>query len=228
MVHYGHGQAGLSRAGATSNDDQVSLLEPSQQPVQVDEARGHPYGLPAMVVQVLDTIVVVGQYCPQGHQLPLDAALSHTEDELLGLIQDPVFIVGSLVRHARDLRRSADQSAQSGRPLHDAPIVLCVDRRGDHVDERSEIAGPSHMLQLPATLEFVTERHEIGRLALLVQVNDGPVDQAMGLAVEVVGAQERGDFEKGIRIDQQAAQDRLLGFYVLWRQPGCCHRRPTP
>jgi hypothetical protein len=59
-----------------------------------------------------------------------------------------------------------------------------------------------------------------------VEVKYGLIDEAMGLAIEIVGAQKRGNANDSVAINQEASQNRLFSFYVLGRQPVNDHGRP--
>ena len=43
-------------------------------------------------------------------------------------------------------------------------------------------------------------------------------DSRVSLAVEVLGVQEIGDLDDRVSIDEDRAEDGLLGIQVLWRQ----------
>src|SRR6185295_7837298 len=63
------------------------------------------------------------------------------------------------------------------------------------------------------------------RLAPLEEVEDGRVDAAVGLAVEVLGPQEFGDLDDGIAVDEDRAEHGLLGLEAL-RWKAVDHRSP--
>jgi hypothetical protein len=58
---------------------------------------------------------------------------------------------------------------------------------------------------LPTPLKFIAEGDQIRWLASFVEVEYRFIDEAMGLAVEIFGAQESGDFKDGVTIEKEAA-----------------------
>ena len=85
---------------------------------------------------------------------------------------------------------------------------------------RSSTAGAAaDRVELAGLLEVLDERQRVDRLAERVEVEHRLVDEAVGLAVEVLGLEalvddQRG--ERGVR-QQDGAEDRLLGLEVLRR-----------
>ncbi len=101
-------------------------------------------------------------------------------------VHDLVDVVGLFVRQRRDLAGRVDEAAQGGGALDDVSVVLDVDGGGDAVDQRGDVGRAAHLLEDVAALQFVHQGNEVGRLAALVQIQDGAVDPAILLAVEVL------------------------------------------
>ena len=114
--------------------------------------------------------------------------------ELLGPVDHLVDVLRFVIGQGGDLPGRADQPAQGGRAFDDAGVVLDMDGRGGVVDELGDVACPTDLLELIASLHFVTERDKIGRLAAFVQVEDGLVDPAVLFAVEILGRQGSRQF----------------------------------
>ena len=97
-------------------------------------------------------------------------------------------VAGVLVAELGDLVADADEGAQHALLAHDAGVVGGVGRRrhelGQGVDELAA-AGP---LEHAVALELGAERDDVDLLALVVEREDGAVDEAVRVAVEVVGA----------------------------------------
>jgi len=74
---------------------------------------------------------------------------------------------------------------------------------GHGVYQGSQIISSPCLLQLPTPFQLITEGHEIRWLAALMQVYDRSVYQAMSFAVEIFGAEKRGDLEDGFRINEE-------------------------
>ena len=67
-------------------------------------------------------------------------------------------------------------------------------------------------------LERLGDGHDVDRLAALEQVEHRRVDRAVGLPVEVLRAQELGDLDDRVPVDQDRAEHGLLGLEALRRQ----------
>ena len=74
----------------------------------------------------------------------------------------------------------------------------------------------SSRLSLP--LEDLADGDDVDRLAPLVEIQDGGVDGAVVLAIEVVRLEELRDLDDRVLVDEQGTQDRLLGLDGLGRQ----------
>jgi hypothetical protein len=62
---------------------------------------------------------------------------------------------------------------------------------------------------------------DVDRLALLVEVHDGGVNEAVAVHVEVVGRDDVGDFDDGVFFDQDGAEQAGFGFDILrWDAAG--------
>ncbi len=73
----GQDQARLPHARPAGYDDQIRLLKPTQDLIQIGEAGGNAAQFPLMLVQVLDLIEVVAQEPPDRDQIPCQALLSN-------------------------------------------------------------------------------------------------------------------------------------------------------
>ena len=73
-------------------------------------------------------------------------------------------------------------------------------------------------VELAALLELFGEGDGVDRLAAIVKVSDGRVDDLMRIAVEVFGAQEHHDVVKWLVVEQNAAESAPLGFEILGRK----------
>ena len=89
---------------------------------------------------------------------------------------------------------------------------------GVSFDEARQVGPAADRLELLAPLERLGDRDDVDRLAPLEQVEDRRVDRAVGLAVEVLGAQELGDLDDRVAVDEDRAEHRLLGLETLRRQ----------
>jgi hypothetical protein len=92
-----------------------------------------------------------------------------------------------------------------------------MDGGGRLVREAGQIRATTDRLKVVGALECLGDGDDVDRLAPFEQVEDGRVDPAVCLPVEVVGAEELRDLHDGITIDEDGAEDRLLGLDTLRR-----------
>ena len=123
-----------------------------------------------------------------------------------------------VVADGGDLAGGADQVAQDGLALDDPAVVDGVDRRGRQVDERRQVGRAADLLQRVVAGQDLRDGDDVHRLAPLVQLEDGLVDGAVGLAVEVRRPQEVRHLDDRVAVDQQGAEHRLLGLDRLRRE----------
>ena len=204
----------LPYARSRRQDHQIRLLEPAQQFVELGEAGGHAHDIALVPVEVVDAIDHAVHDLADGDQIAADAALRDVEDELLGPVHHLVDIIRLFIGQRGDLPGGADQPAEDGRALDDVGIVLDVDGRGDAVDQRRDVGRAAHLVQDVAPFQLVHQGDEVGRLALLVQVEDRLIDPAVLLPIKIVDLKKRGDLDDRIGIDEQGAKDGLLGFRI--------------
>ena len=84
--------------------------------------------------------------------------------------------------------------------------------------ERPEIREPPHVIELLDRAARFGQCHDVGGLALADELRDVAVYEAMGFAVEVVRRDDIADFVRGVVVEQQAAQHRLLRLDGVRRQ----------
>ena len=74
------------------------------------------------------------------------------------------------------------------------------------------------MLELVPTLQDLRDGDNVHWLAPLVQVEHRAVDLGVLDAVEIVRAEDLGDLDDRITVDEEGAKNRLLGLDGLRRQ----------
>ena len=111
-----------------------------------------------------------------------------------------------------------DQVAEDRLALDDPGVLRGMDGGGRLVREAREVGAPADRVELLTPLERLGDGHDVDRLAALEEVEDGRVDPPVGLAVEVLGAEELGHLDDRIAIDEDGAKDRLFGLETLGRQ----------
>jgi hypothetical protein len=165
-----------------------------------------------VLVEVLEAVVRLPEQGGQRLEAARGAVLADLEQDALGPVDGDLGVVRFLVADRGDLAGCRDQVAQDRLALDDAPVVLDVHRRRHRVHQRREVGGTAHRLQPVAPGELLPQGHEVDGLALAVKPQHRLIDVRMLLAVEVRRAQELGDLQNRIRVDQDRAEDALLGF----------------
>jgi hypothetical protein len=87
-----------------------------------------------------------------------------------------------------------------------------VDRGWDRIEEGGQIGDAADLVEPLFSREFVGEGEEVRRLPPVVEVENRLIDQPVRAVVEVVRFDDRGNLDDRIAIDQQTAEDRLLGL----------------
>jgi len=147
-----------------------------------------------------------------------DLVFRNFEDGVLRLVEDVVDIHARVVALVEDLRRRADQPPQDALFLDDLDVIGNVGRRRDIVHQRREVGRSPDLIDPLLVLEDVAERNQVARFAAFGKVDDRLEDLPVRVAVKV-GRGERLQHRVQRRVVQQdAPQDRLLGFQVLGRQ----------
>jgi hypothetical protein len=104
--------------------------------------------------------------------------------------------------------------------------VLGVDRRRDRVHQGGEVRGAADRVELVPAAELVAQRHEVYRLALSVKREHRLIDGGVLRAVEIDRPQEVADLEDGVGVDEDRAEDALLGLDRLRCQLVDAHATP--
>ena len=153
-----------------------------------------------------------------GEKPGVDALLADREELGLGAIDGLLDLGRVLVPDPGDPARGPDEIAQDRLALDDPRVLRGVDRGRGLVAEAGEVGTPADRLELLAPLERLRDGDDVDRFTAFEQVDDGGVDPAVGLAIEVLGPQELGDLDHGIAVDEDRAEHGLLGFETLRRQ----------
>ena len=146
------GEAGLAHAGAAGDDDQVPLVQPLGDAVEVDEA-GRDAGehAPRPLFDLLQRRV---EDVAQQGEAALDRLLAEAEDRLLGAPEGGLGVEPAVQAVADDLARRLDEAPADGALLDDldvgvdAPDVREVEVQAGQVGETTDGAELVLLLQL--------------------------------------------------------------------------------
>ena len=131
----------------------------------------------------------------------------------LGLVEQRLDVApGRIERIAGDFVADGDQLAQHGTLAHDLGVAPDVGGRGRVVGDLAEIGEATGLIDLVRLFDGLKHRHHVGRTAHLDQLADVAEDAAMVVAVEIGLAHHVADAVPGGIVEQQAADQRLLGL----------------
>ena len=142
------------------------------------------------------------------------------------LEQPPLGILDLLLRRHVDRRvigdvdhvlADRDQRAPRGEIVDGAAIVAGVDDGDGFGGEAGEIVRDRHVADLLVGRQEGLDRHRIGHLAHADELGRNLEDLAVQRLVEMAGLQEIRDPVEGVVVDQDRAEQRLLGLDVVGR-----------
>ncbi len=210
-------QGRLPHCGSAGDDDQVTGLKAGCLGVEVGEPGRHPGDIRRIraLEQFLDALDDLGQ-----QRLDLleslsaaSALLGDLEDLGLGLVEDLLRLAPGGVQGARgDLVAGRDQAAQHRALAHDLRVATDVGGRRRVLGERVQVDEAAGVVSLAGIAQRLVDRDRVRGLAAIDQPADGPEDQLVVLPVEVGNADQVGNAVPGSVVDQQPAQDGLLGL----------------
>ena len=210
-------QAGLADGGARCDQDEVGLLQARGECVEVREAGADATDLAFVLVQVVEPVVGAVQQGLQRSEAGFDPLLADREELRLGTVDDLADVTLFFVADAGDLAGGADEVPQYALALHDAGVLDSVEGRGREVDEARQVGRATDLVEMTLPFEDLAHGDDVDRLATLVELQHRCVDRAVVLAIEVLGLQQLGYLDDRVLVDEQRAQDGLLGFDGLRR-----------
>ena len=219
-----HREGGLSDGGSRSEDDEVAALEASERAVDVGESGGD--GGVAVVARVggVDAGEVLVEHLAEGDEVAGGVGVADAEEDVFGLLEGEIDVGGVGVADGCDVGGGLDESAQGGRLVDDLGVVLGVEGGGHAGDEGAEVGLSADALEALLEEELAGDADLVDGLAALVEGVAGFVAVAVGLAVEVLGADERRYAVDRLPVDEQGADDRLFRVGVMWWELLRVHR----
>src|SRR5450756_1099436 len=217
----GEGQGRLADAGPRREDDEIGFLEAARELVDALETAGDAAHA-VIALQGVEVLEVADQDLFDVLELGHTPLLLDGEDLLLAAVEELVGVAGVLIAELRDLVADADEGAQHALLAHDAGVVGGVGRRRHELGQGVHELAPPGALEHALALELGAEGDHVDLFALVVQGEDGAVDEPVRVAVEVVGRERLRDGGDGVRVDEHGAEDRLLGLEVVRREMACC------
>ena len=165
--------------------------------------------------QLLDLGEAFLHQLPHRHEAGLHAVFRHREDGAFGVVEDEVGVLIGLVGVGDDLVRRVDQVAERRLLLDDLRVVLDVGGARHAVDQRRQVGGASHFLELAHLGQLFAQRHEVDGDAPLGQVDHPLEDAAVGVAEERRRGDDRDGGVERLVVEQDRAQHRALRVEIV-------------
>ena len=118
-----------------------------------------------------------------------------------------------------------NQVAEGRLFLDDARVVLDVGAARHAVGERRDVGGTADLLELARSRQLVLQRDEIDGVVALAERDHLVEDAAMRVAEEVARVDQLGGVVERLVVDQDRAENGLLGFEIV-RKRAFGRRRP--
>ena len=173
------------------------------------ESRRHAGDELLALVRALDGGEARVRQLPHRGEPGAHAIFGDREDRLLGLVENEIGLLLSLVGGRENLVRRENQIPEGRLLAHDARVVLDVGGMRQTVDERRNVGGPADFVELPRSRELFLERDEVDRVSPLAQLNHLLEDPAVRVAVEVARRQNLRGLVEGVVVDQDGARARI-------------------
>ena len=208
----------LPTDGRAARIDEVRGLQARGQRIEIGEAGPDAADLAPVRVQVVEPVERVVEELLEGREPGGEAPLRDRVELRLGPVDRLLDLRGVLVPDPGDPPRGRDQVPQDRLALHDPGVLRREDGRRRLLGQRGEVAAPADRLELAVALERLGDRDDVDRLTALPQVHHDAVDLPVRLAVEVDRAQDVRDLDDGVAVDEEGAEDGLLGLEALRRK----------
>ena len=214
------GERRFPHAGAAGEDDEVGRLQPAHIAVEIREPRGD-------AAQRTVALISAGGHVDGGFERigkSLEAAVISTS--LGDLIEAPFRLLDLLARARVDWRVIGDvddvladrNELASHREVVDAAaIVVSVDDRRRFAGEAGEILRHRHAAEIVVAEERL-ERDRRRQLARPDQRSGDLEDAAMDLLDEMLAPEEVGNAVERVIVDEDRAEQRLLGLEIVRRR----------
>ena len=154
--------------------------------------------------------------------LGLHPRFADSEDVALHFVQQRIHFAFIIVHPSHDLRAGVDHLPEQVLLHHDVEVITQVGRGGHRIRQAGEVGDPANFFQQLLILELLLQRDHINGLAGIVHLDQCAEDRLMAEVVEDFSPLlESPDAlpHAVVGREQHAAQDALLGFRRMGRQP---------
>ena len=141
-------ERGFADAGTSGKNKQVAAAQAPEQLIHVGKAGRHACHMVLIVHQVVDFVEGLRQKVGDVLERRRHALLRDVEEHLLGLFDDLVRIVRSVVSKSVDVRGGIHQVAQDARALDDFRVALPIRQSQGVVRKLHQVRLSAHRLEL--------------------------------------------------------------------------------
>ena len=208
------GQRGFAHGGTGGDDDQLALLQAAGHAVELGEIGGQAGDFAALLVEIVDGAEGVLDDLVERLEALREALLADLQQLRLGGVED---IEGglALVGGAGDGRRAdAHELAQQALVLDDADVLFDDRAARQTLGERGQIGHAADGLDLFVAGQLVGQRDDVDGALGVDQLAHAQEDAAMRVEREVVGFEVFGGLGVGRVVQQDGAEDGLLGVDI--------------
>ena len=192
--------------------------KPVVRAVQVRKAGSYPADLAAMGVQIVEPVVGLVEEVLELAEAGRDPPVADLEELTFGAVDRLLDLRRVLIADAGDLAGRSDQVPKDRLALDDPGVLDGMDRGRRLGGQARQERPTTDRLQVAGPLEDLRDGDDVDRFAALEQVEDGAVDEAVGLPVEILWAEELRDLDDRVAVDQDRAEHGLLGLQALGRK----------
>ncbi len=203
------GERRLAHRRSTGNDNQVAGLQAGGQFVELVEAARDTRDIAAFLVQQVDAVHRRRKNLLERPEAgPASrAGLGDLEHEAFGFVDQlrrgPA--VGGKCA-AADLVTCVDQRAQGRALAENLRIGAGIGGARRLVGQRGQVFEAAGVLELVTVAEVLRDRDDVAGMSILGKRGDRPENQAVILAIEVVGDDDVGDLVPGLVVQHETAE----------------------
>jgi len=205
-------ETGFSEPGTGRDDDEVGGMEAGQELIEGGEGGGDSAGF-ALFGLVIEFVEVDGEVAEA-----VAAVAAEGEEGGFDLVEGLLLRDGEIVGQLGQGAGGGEHATAQGGVGDDAGVALGVNGGGDVVDQCGESGGAADVGEGIAAFEFVAQGDEIDGIGAVVESDDGLIDLAVLVDVEIVGPDEGEGVGNGLGVDEEGSEEGLFRVGVVGRE----------
>ena len=210
-------ERGLSHGRSRREDAQVAGMKPREQLVEVLEAGVDAGDVLLALGELLEVLERHLEQIVDDGEVAADPLVGDVEDQLLGVPDHLVQVVGRVVAHRGDGRARHDELPEHRHPLDDVGVALPVRRDGDNARDVEQVGSAAGGVEFACGLEAIGDGEVIDRHRSRVQVAHRRVDPRVRGTVEVLRLQDHQRAFDRLGREEHRAENRLLRLDAVGR-----------